>query len=141
MIDGSRVVITICQALQDAVVASGAGDRAILIENVMGGDVDAAASVPVREQWSISASTPLVLYTGTFEPYQGLDLLYGAAARLKATHPEAKVLIVHWRRKCNTVRPHSSLGYRSPAMEVMQPSMDCFATLNKLLMESTKTVN
>ena len=94
MIDGSRVVITICQALQDAVVASGAGDRAILIENVMGGDVDAAASVPVREQWSISASTPLVLYTGTFEPYQGLDLLYGAAARLKATHPEARVLIV-----------------------------------------------
>ena len=51
MIHGSRVVITICQELQDTVVASGAGDRAILIENVMGGDVDAAASVPVREQW------------------------------------------------------------------------------------------
>ena len=94
MINGSRVVITICQELQDTVVASGAGDRAILIENVMGGDVDAAASVPVREQWSISASTPLVLYTGTFEPYQGLDLLYGAAARLKTTHPAARILIV-----------------------------------------------
>ena len=94
MIDGSRVVITICQELQDTVVASGAGDRAMLIENVMGGDVGAGASVPVRERWSISASTPLVLYTGTFEAYQGLELLYGAVARLKATHPEVRVLIV-----------------------------------------------
>jgi len=95
MIRGSRVVITICQALQDMVVASGAGDRAVLIENVMGGDVAAAdVSVPVREQRGVSASTPLVLYTGTFEPYQGLDLLYGTAARLQVTHPEARVLIV-----------------------------------------------
>ena len=94
MIDGSRVVITICQELQDTVVARGAGDRAILIENVMGGDVDAAASVPVREQWSLSASTPVVLYTGTFEAYQGLELLYGAAGRLQVTHPEARVLVV-----------------------------------------------
>ena len=87
-------MITICQELQDTAVATGAGDRAILIENVMGGDVDAATSVSVREQWRISASTPLVLYTGTFEAYQGLELLYGVAARLKTTHPEARVLIV-----------------------------------------------
>ncbi len=94
-INGSRVVITICQALQDTVVAIGAGDRAILIENVMGGEVAAAAvSVRVREQRGLAASTPLVLYTGTFEPYQGLDLLYGAAARLKTTHPAARILIV-----------------------------------------------
>ena len=98
MIDRSRVVITICQALQDTVVANGAGDRAILIENVMGGDLDGAegadALIPIREQWGIPASAPLVLYTGTFEAYQGLELLYGAAARLKTTHPEARVLIV-----------------------------------------------
>jgi transposase InsO family protein len=29
--------------------------------------------------------------------------------------PEAQVLIEMWRRHDNTVRPHSSLGYRSPA--------------------------
>jgi transposase InsO family protein len=28
---------------------------------------------------------------------------------------EAKVLIEEWRREYNTVRPHSSLGYRPPA--------------------------
>ncbi len=30
---------------------------------------------------------------------------------------EAKVLIERWRRECNGVRPHSSLGYRPPAPE------------------------
>ena len=30
---------------------------------------------------------------------------------------EAKVLIEAWRRHYNTVRPHSSLGYRPPAPE------------------------
>ncbi|QDT38360.1 IS2 transposase TnpB [Stratiformator vulcanicus] len=34
---------------------------------------------------------------------------------------EAKVLIERWRRAYNTVRPHSSLGYRPPAPEAIQP--------------------
>ena len=34
------------------------------------------------------------------------------------TLAEAKVLIEQWRRHYNTVRPHSSLGYRPPAPEV-----------------------
>ena len=32
---------------------------------------------------------------------------------------EAKLLIEQWRRHYNTVRPHSSLGYRPPAPEVV----------------------
>ena len=40
MVHRSRVVITICQELQDTVCEMGVGDRALLIENVMGGDVD-----------------------------------------------------------------------------------------------------
>ena len=34
---------------------------------------------------------------------------------------EAKVLIEQWRREYNTIRPHSSLGYRPPAPEAIQP--------------------
>ena len=34
---------------------------------------------------------------------------------------EAKVLIERWRVEYNTVRPHSSLGYRPPAPETRQP--------------------
>lgn len=34
---------------------------------------------------------------------------------------EAKILIEQWRREYNHVRPHSSLGYRPPAPEAIQP--------------------
>lgn len=37
---GSDIVITICQDLYDHVHAMGAGHRSVLIENVMGGDVE-----------------------------------------------------------------------------------------------------
>ncbi|QDU82615.1 hypothetical protein Pla110_43760 [Polystyrenella longa] len=30
---------------------------------------------------------------------------------------EAKVLIERWRKEYNTIRPHSSLGYRAPVPE------------------------
>jgi putative transposase len=33
---------------------------------------------------------------------------------------EAKVVIESWRRHYNTARPHSSLGYRAPAPQVLQ---------------------
>jgi putative transposase len=35
------------------------------------------------------------------------------------TLQEAKILIEVWRRHYNTIRPHSSLGYRQPAPEVL----------------------
>jgi putative transposase len=38
------------------------------------------------------------------------------------TLEEAKVIIERWRRHYNTVRPHSSLGYRPPAPEVLVPA-------------------
>ena len=50
----------------------------------MGGDVATDAGPgrdAVRAAWGIDAEAPLVLYTGTFEQYQGLDLLLDAAAR------------------------------------------------------------
>ena len=94
----SNVIITICQELQDAVLAAGADDRAFLIENVMGGDIDApdsgAPSVDIRSRYGIDASQPLVLYTGTFEEYQGLDLLAEVASLLSVSHPDARVLVV-----------------------------------------------
>jgi glycosyltransferase involved in cell wall biosynthesis len=94
---GSDVVVTICQDLQDHVEAMGAGDRAVLIENVMGGDVEeppAISAADVRRQWGIDSTAPLVLYTGTFEPYQGLDLLLDAAALVARTRPDVRFLIV-----------------------------------------------
>ncbi len=97
MVGKSDVVITICQELQDTVAAMGHGDRAILIENVMGGDVEEPPTLTVarlRERWGIPADAPIVLYTGTFEAYQGLEMLIEAAALLQRSHPDARVLIV-----------------------------------------------
>ena len=34
---------------------------------------------------------------------------------------EAQVVIEQWRKHYNTVRPHSSLGYRPPAPETFNP--------------------
>jgi transposase InsO family protein len=34
---------------------------------------------------------------------------------------EAQVLIERWRQHFNTIRPHSALGYRPPAPEVVMP--------------------
>ncbi len=97
MITRSQAVITICQELQDAAIALGAADRASLIENVMGGEVDGGPAPPGRElraRYGIGAEQPLVLYTGTFEAYQGLDLLIEAGAILGTTHPDARILVV-----------------------------------------------
>ena len=97
MVHKSQVVITICQELQDTVTGMGAGERALLIENVMGGDVDEAPSqspAAVRTSWSIPADAPLALYTGTFEPYQGVDMLIDAAAIVSKRRPDARVLVV-----------------------------------------------
>ena len=41
---------------------------------------------------------------------------------------EAKVLIERWRHEYNTLRPHSSLGYRPPAPEAVQPRSFASAT-------------
>ena len=35
------------------------------------------------------------------------------------TLEEARVLIENWRREYNTIRPHSSLGYRAPAPQTL----------------------
>jgi transposase InsO family protein len=41
---------------------------------------------------------------------------------------EAKALIENWRRGYNTIRPHSSLGYKPPAPEARTPYLQTFLT-------------
>ena len=45
------------------------------------------------------------------------------------TLKESQVLVERWRRYYNTVRPHSSLGYRPPAPEAVMPWSDQQALL------------
>ena len=50
-------------------------------------------AVAVRKKFGLGATTPLVLYTGTFEAYQGLDLLFAAMHAVKQSRPDARLLL------------------------------------------------
>ena len=121
MVSGSEVVITICQELQDTVTEMGHGSRAVLIENVMGGDVDdppTLTAAEIRQRWGVPADAPIVLYTGTFEAYQGLELLFEAAVRLQHSHPQARVLVVGGDTRPGRRRAGARAGARRPARGV-----------------------
>jgi hypothetical protein len=62
MVHGSQSVITICQELQDTVTGMGAGQRSLLIENVMGGIVTSAVEDPRDPAGMGSADAPGALH-------------------------------------------------------------------------------
>ncbi len=53
---------------------------------------------------------------------------------------EAKVLIERWRRGYNALRPHSSLGYRPPAPEAIEPASFASATPQRTKLAGIETV-
>ncbi|MES1254256.1 MAG: glycosyltransferase, partial [Acidobacteriota bacterium] len=101
MIRRSRVVIVICPALQETVRGIEPGARTVLIENAPGSAEDEATADEaraIRRGLAVSDDTPLVLYTGTFEAYQGLDLLFAAMAIVRRTHPQARLVLAGGKR-------------------------------------------
>src|SRR6476661_8136548 len=96
MIRRSRVVIVICPSLEETVRAIEPQAQVVLIENAPGSAEEQAtpeAAAAVRGSVGLSADTPLVLYTGTFEAYQGLDLLFAAMAAVRAKRPDVRLLL------------------------------------------------
>jgi glycosyltransferase involved in cell wall biosynthesis len=96
MIRRSRVVIVICPALQDTVREIEPRAQSVLIENAPGsGDTvpTAEQATAVRVGLGLTPQTPMVLYTGTFEAYQGLDLLFDAMAVVAARRPEVRLVL------------------------------------------------
>jgi glycosyltransferase involved in cell wall biosynthesis len=91
----SRVVIVICPELQRLVQDLRPQADPILIENAPGaGEVAPTGRADaIRGEFGLSPETPVVVYTGTFEAYQGLDLLFAAAARVWAIRPDVRFLI------------------------------------------------
>jgi glycosyltransferase involved in cell wall biosynthesis len=91
----SRAVIVICQHLDDTVRAIAPEVPTVLIENAPGsGDTPVAGSgARVRRELGVPDAAPLVLYTGTFEAYQGLDLLFEAARVVLARRPDTRFVL------------------------------------------------
>ena len=94
MLKRSQAVIVICQDLEDTVKALGVNVPTVLIENASGTAPLIGAGLGVRRSLGLDADTPVVLYTGTFEAYQGLDLLYGAMRHVLTTTPSARLVMV-----------------------------------------------
>jgi glycosyltransferase involved in cell wall biosynthesis len=92
-------VITICPALAEYALAQGVpADRHFLIENsllervrLLGGpeEQQAAPSIPEPPE-----GAEVVIYAGTLEAYQGIDLLLEAVARLAARRPALFLLVL-----------------------------------------------
>jgi len=96
MIRRSQAVIVICPSLEDTVREIDPAARVVLIENAPGSSEDHATpdqAAHIRSTFGLRPTTPLVLYTGTFEAYQGLDLLFAAMAIVKAERPDARLLL------------------------------------------------
>lgn len=96
MIAGSKVVIVICPDLADTARRVRADVPTVLIENAPGsGDAPTAGSGDaVRTALGLASDTPVAVYTGTFEHYQGLDLLYAAMAIVRGHRPDARLVVV-----------------------------------------------
>jgi glycosyltransferase involved in cell wall biosynthesis len=91
----SRVVIVICPQLEEVVRGIDAAVPSVLIENAPGsGDTPTEGTGrEVRRSLQLAADAPVVLYTGTFEAYQGLDLLFASMSAVLAARPDARLVL------------------------------------------------
>lgn len=97
----ASAVITICPDLRDYVLKSGVSpDRHLLIENSIYDDVRLrktdGSGVPADTHRAVDFGPghPVILYAGTFEKYQGLELLVEAFSRVLQQRPETRLLLV-----------------------------------------------
>jgi glycosyltransferase involved in cell wall biosynthesis len=92
-------VITICPDLRDYALSTGlSGDRHLLIENSIFDDVrlkkKVAATSGGANAQTFDPRFPVILYAGTFEAYQGIDVLVRAFAIVAAKRPDARLWLV-----------------------------------------------
>jgi glycosyltransferase involved in cell wall biosynthesis len=93
-LQSSDAIIAICPFLRDHVVESGVTRRVFVIENTAETqEVPAAQRSTVQPGHSYSGKK-VVLYAGTFEPYQGLDLLLESAKQVATSVPDVLFLLI-----------------------------------------------
>jgi glycosyltransferase involved in cell wall biosynthesis len=91
----SHVVIVICPQLEQVVRAIDTSVPSVLIENAPGAGVDPVegSGASIRNELGLAVNVPIVLYTGTFEAYQGLELLFQAMRFVIAQRPDARLVL------------------------------------------------
>jgi glycosyltransferase involved in cell wall biosynthesis len=98
IIKTSNGVITICLALEEQVRKIDDRVPHVMIENVANeGDPEAiseAENLNFKNSQGLLTGQKIVLYTGTFEPYQGLDLFIASAERVLKQYKDVLFLLV-----------------------------------------------
>jgi glycosyltransferase involved in cell wall biosynthesis len=95
-LDGADAVIAVCPTLRDHVLATGYDRPLALIENSLDFDpppLSPAAVHELRHRLALGDG-PVIVYTGTLEPYQGLELLVAAAPAVLDAVEEARFVVV-----------------------------------------------
>jgi glycosyltransferase involved in cell wall biosynthesis len=95
----ATAVVTICPDLAEQVESQLSDtSRHFLIENSIFENVKLASGSPPSaaeaEIVKLVPGAPLVVYSGTFEAYQGLDVLIQAFAQVHQSRPDASLLLV-----------------------------------------------
>lgn len=95
-INSAQAVITICPELHHYVRERFPNKFNKLIENVADNSEVFQTQVnplELKQRYNLNGET-IVLYTGTLEPYQGIDLLLASGARVVKQHPNVRFLVV-----------------------------------------------
>lgn len=97
MVRKADAVIAICPDLERTVNKLAPGKSVYMIENVAVDEALPPASesdvARLRQQWQMGTN-PILLYTGTFESYQGIELLLRSIALVRPTFPAARYVLV-----------------------------------------------
>jgi glycosyltransferase involved in cell wall biosynthesis len=100
IVRSAHVVIVICPELSDTVAELAPGKPTVLIENTaVAAEVAESSAAAAELTTAVShlrheldlpeGAGPFLVYTGTFEPYQGLDLVIGSMPGVLARYPQA----------------------------------------------------
>jgi glycosyltransferase involved in cell wall biosynthesis len=85
VLKNSQAIIVICPDLQQKVNTAGHGKKSVCIENFIDFKGEEFTEVDIKKKRSkyAPAGEKIVVYTGNFEPYQGISLLIEAASRVR----------------------------------------------------------
>lgn len=116
-------VIAICPDLEQTVKRLAPDKPVYMIENVAVDEALPPAKESdvalLREQWKLGTD-PVLLYTGTFESYQGIELLLRSVALVRPTFPNARYVLAGG-------KPEQVEKQRLLAQELGVAEMVCFA--------------
>jgi glycosyltransferase involved in cell wall biosynthesis len=141
----SEIIITVGEDLEVLVKNINPSANVSTIENIplFFEDIEVTKSKveDLQRTLPIHNSQPVVVYTGTFEAYQGIDLLFDSAKRLAYSNPDIRFILVggrpdqiaHWKTKAleseiqdfiifaGIVSPHEAACYMRLASILVSP--------------------